>query len=583
MLEKIGSLLQAVLSAVMPLIEPLTEVVMGILDAAAPIIGVVVDALIILVNALAPLLAAVGQLIKPLGTLITVLLSALMPVIQPLLPVIEALATVLGDVLGRAIGLIMTAIGGLIIGFSKLAPFVLNNVTKPVVEAFITMAENVVGAAADMLGWVPGLGDKLNEAKDSIAKFKTTATKAIGDAAATIGTEGEKIGRGIIDNGVAMMKDPSQVNKVKQAGLGVGSSMADGMAEGIRNGQIPIAAAATKAINHAETAARVAADSHSPSRVFAAIGKDLTDGLVQGVDEGGKDVRKTLQEKFTSWFSDTLQTLKDKLQEAKDAFKSFKDEVSNAITGGIDFAGAAQEFDEQGNKVGKTFIEKLTLQAEQAKNFAAKVKELIAAGLSREALTQVLAAGVTAGTTIANELIAGGATAIATTNDLVKSTQDAADSVGLMAAEKWEGAGVASAQATYLGFKKNFGKGGPARAALMDLMDNLAESMNRSATVTVTTINRTVSQVVNGARAAGGPVAGGGLYLVGENGPELLQMGGTGGTIIPNNKIGAASSAGNTYNITVQTGVGDPRQIGQEVVQYIKRFEQASGPVFASA
>lgn len=583
-LEKIGTLLGAVLSAVMPLIEPLTEVILGILDAAAPILGVVVDALILLVNALAPVLGAVGQLIKPLGTLITVVLAALMPVLEPLLPVIDALATVLGDVLTRAVGVIMTALGYLIQGWAKLAPFILDNVAKPVVSIFLDMVEKIVDGAAAAFGWVPGLGDKLKGAADAVHGFKDSAIKAVGEAAKTIGTKGTEIGQGLVDNGIAMMTDPANAAKARNAGIGLGKDLASGVKQGVDASAAALGLSTAALMNHAEKAARDAAQTHSPSVVFANIGKDLVDGLVKGVQDGGKDVRKTLQETFTSWFSDTIQTLKDKLKEAEDSFKSFKDEVSAAITGGIDFSGAAQEFDEQGNKVGKSFIEKLTEQAEQAKNFAMKVKELIAAGLSREALTQVLSAGVTAGTSIANELIAGGANAIATTNELVSSTQAAADAVGLLAAGRWEQAGVDQAQATYLGFKKNFGKDGPARAALMDLMDNLASSMNRSATITVTTINRTVSQVVNGARAAGGPVSGGGLYLVGESGPELLQMGSTGGNIIPNNQIGSASvGGGNTYNITVQAGVGDPRQIGQEVVQYIKRFEQANGPVFASA
>jgi hypothetical protein len=34
----------------------------------------------------------------------------------------------------------------------------------------------------------------------------------------------------------------------------------------------------------------------------------------------------------------------------------------------------------------------------------------------------------------------------------------------------------------------------------------------------------------------------------------------------------------NTYNINVSAGVGDPRQIGQQVVEYIKRFEASNGP-----
>ena len=78
-------------------------------------------------------------------------------------------------------------------------------------------------------------------------------------------------------------------------------------------------------------------------------------------------------------------------------------------------------------------------------------------------------------------------------------------------------------------------------------------------------------------RAAGGPVTGGRPFLVGEKGPELFVPG-SNGNIIPN-----GASGGNTYQITVQAGVGDPRAIGQQVVEYIRRFEQASGPVFAAA
>ena len=50
-----------------------------------------------------------------------------------------------------------------------------------------------------------------------------------------------------------------------------------------------------------------------------------------------------------------------------------------------------------------------------------------------------------------------------------------------------------------------------------------------------------------GKRANGGPVAAGGAYLVGEKGPEILQMGSRGGNIIPNNKI----EGGTTNMVTV--------------------------------
>jgi hypothetical protein len=48
-------------------------------------------------------------------------------------------------------------------------------------------------------------------------------------------------------------------------------------------------------------------------------------------------------------------------------------------------------------------------------------------------------------------------------------------------------------------------------------------------------------------KARGGPVSAGGTYLVGEDGPELLQMGSMGGNIVPNGQIGGGTSV--TYNI----------------------------------
>ena len=53
------------------------------------------------------------------------------------------------------------------------------------------------------------------------------------------------------------------------------------------------------------------------------------------------------------------------------------------------------------------------------------------------------------------------------------------------------------------------------------------------------------------ARANGGPVSAGGAYLVGERGPELLQMGSRGGNIIPNNAIGGGNTTNNMITVNV--------------------------------
>lgn len=74
--------------------------------------------------------------------------------------------------------------------------------------------------------------------------------------------------------------------------------------------------------------------------------------------------------------------------------------------------------------------------------------------------------------------------------------------------------------------------------------------------------------------AEGGIVTSPIVGLVGEAGPEA---------IIPLDRLGKMGGGGSTYNITVQAGVGDPQVIGQQIVAYIKRYEKASGPVFAGA
>jgi len=92
--------------------------------------------------------------------------------------------------------------------------------------------------------------------------------------------------------------------------------------------------------------------------------------------------------------------------------------------------------------------------------------------------------------------------------------------------------------------------------------------------------DRVFSSELRGRRAGGGPVAGGGAYLVGEMGPELFIPSSGGGTIIPNDRVGGGAK----INITVNAGMGaNGAQIGEQIVTAIKRYERTSGPVFARA
>jgi hypothetical protein len=74
---------------------------------------------------------------------------------------------------------------------------------------------------------------------------------------------------------------------------------------------------------------------------------------------------------------------------------------------------------------------------------------------------------------------------------------------------------------------------------------------------------------ISGTRANGGPVMGGGTYLVGERGPELFTPLSS-GSITPNNAL-----SGGGANITVNVNGGDPNAIVRVLQQYVRQ----SGPV----
>jgi hypothetical protein len=86
-----------------------------------------------------------------------------------------------------------------------------------------------------------------------------------------------------------------------------------------------------------------------------------------------------------------------------------------------------------------------------------------------------------------------------------------------------------------------------------------------------------LGELANGGRATGGMP-----YLVGEMGPELF-MPGRGGNVVPNDRLGSMGGGANiTINVTAGMGTNGA-QVGEQIVNAIKRYERVSGPVFASA
>lgn len=272
------------------------------------------------------------------------------------------------------------------------------------------------------------------------------------------------------------------------------------------------------------------------------------------------------------------------LNEAKAKFSDYARSVSSSITSVLSFTSAA------GAETG-TFLENLVAQAAKAADFGTKVRQLLAMGLSESAISQVLAAGADAGVKIADEIIAGGATVVDQVNTLVSATQSVADAVGESAANQFYSAGVAAGQALVDGVKAAIAAAGLSVTATGTIVNQagidqvnaaIAKAKGKKSPGKTKITDKERKNIMDLASslgvevpafAKGGIVTGPTLALIGEAGPEA---------VVP--LSGRNAGMGNTFNVTVNAGMGaDGASIGREIVDAIKRYERASGPVFASA
>ena len=264
--------------------------------------------------------------------------------------------------------------------------------------------------------------------------------------------------------------------------------------------------------------------------------------------------------------------------------------------------------------VGAT-IANLQAQIDATKAFEASLQAIFAAGGSLALIEQLrktaLEQGMPAGTLLATEVLTGGFVPALTAQ--LQEFNVFAGTAGQTMADNFFAQGITDANALLNGLSKEveaqakqldrLGRniGLPVAAAISEeiaqaIRDGIADGRavaarrRAEAFAAASFVPITVAPGAPGAAAftgggmvnipglaVGGPATAGRPYLVGERGPELFVPG-SNGNVVPNNAMG-----GNTYAITVQAGVGDPRAIGQQIVEYVKKFEQANGPVFRAA
>ena len=283
---------------------------------------------------------------------------------------------------------------------------------------------------------------------------------------------------------------------------------------------------------------------------------------VGGAKKEVESFAEALKEKLT----EAVDTAKEKLADAQNEFNDFATKVSNAVKGALDFNAAleAGDFSFQG------FLDALREQVRGVVEYSTNLGKALEMGLSKDALGYVMDAGNVAGAEIALELVKGGQTAIDETNALVEAAKQAADKVGIQAANKWYKAGVDQAQFIVNGLEAELTKLTP---KLMAKMDEIAAKLKRSVNIDVVVterVNRIVSSVTSSIpkMADGGIVTGPTLAMIGEAGPEA---------VIPLSQMGNMGGSGVTINVA--GGLSTSAEIGQSVVNALRAYSRTAGPL----
>lgn len=349
-----------------------------------------------------------------------------------------------------------------------------------------------------------------------------------------------------------------------------------------------------------KTMAGVTPNSVSGSLDIASKSLDELKKLVSSTKYVTDDVAKNFTELaniVSSNLVDAFNMATSRLEDAKSKFNDFKNSITTTITGTIDFASAVEETD---------FLAGLEAQAEKATTFSKRLATLLQLGLSERALQQVLNTGADTGTKIADYIIAGGSTIVTKVNTLLDSVNSVAEEIGNAGASAFYSAGIAQGEAIVKGIMDAMSAASSSIASLLVQLPTGVTTTTTPSVPSVPTPNpkpKITTPLTNTEKilkAAGGAsstaasrsytamaaalgkirLADGGIVmgptnaLIGEAGPEA---------VIP---LSGANSAkfGSTINIVVNAGLGTSgSQVGQQIVEAIKKYERTSGQVFARA
>jgi len=253
----------------------------------------------------------------------------------------------------------------------------------------------------------------------------------------------------------------------------------------------------------------------------------------------------------------------------------------------------------------RSFLDFLRVGVTQAEAFSQQVIALTNAGASLQVIQQIVSLGATVGGRIAAELLAGGSAAIAEANRLLAVVDSVSQAAGVVAARRFFQGGIDAANAFIDALKAQMGELDSVIDAIMRRLQSVFDMQNRVGAapsptpapvsapsgvipgrvpgtfVPIVLPPEQIFQYEDAPEffsprffATGGIVKSPTMGIIGEAGPEA---------VIPLNRAGNLGM-GNTYNITVNAGIGtNGADVGRVVVESIRKYEKIAGQQFISA
>jgi len=502
----------------------------------------------------------------------------------------------------------------------------LNDLT-PAIEDLGTALGNLASNTPQAFEFAKGFLNDLAVIRDQvlllIASLKAAGQAMTGDfagAAATMEAANAALKKSMDARTEAYTKAFAAETGLKTAtSATVSAALAAGTAQGSLSSQMSGTVGAALALGNAMGATAKATDDGTGASLGGSAASAAAKVVVL------TDKQKSLALTMAGSQVALAQATKD-LESLTKASDDYAASITGAIKGTVDLStafSAAQKASQEGTlaageSVVSTTIANFRAQIVAAQQFADSLRNVAGAGGSQALIDQILQVAATqgpgAGEYLANTLVNDGVVPELTAQ--LAAFDVFAGEAGTAMADNFFAQGITDAVALLNGLStevaaqqkmldrlgKNIGL--PIAAAISQeiaqaIRDGLADGRavaarrRAEAFAAASFVPITVAPGTTGATASspgggflpsdiagfanGGPVMGGKPIIVGEKGPELFVPGSS-GSVVPNNAMG-----GNTYSITVQAGVGDPRAIGQSIVEYVKKFEQANGPVFRAA